>query len=600
MYAVTLYAQQHTKLLKQWYDQERHQLKREYSVLIKKPHILEGPYKAYFNNGRLQSEGQYKQNRQTGTWGYYYENGHLRMKGAMLEGKTHALWHYYYENGKLSQSGEWEKGVKNGSWKYYYENGGVRSEGLILHDKYEGLWKYYYEDGKIKATALFEGGVGAYKEYYPSGKLKMQGNITEGKSEGVWQYYYENGSLKAEGLEKNGQREDLWKFYHSNGQLSGEGNYLEGQTVGKWKYYHQNGQLSAEGEEIQGQRQGYWKLYYESGKFKAEGTFSVGDGLYKEFYESGKLKLTGNLQKGKSAGSWKYYYEDGILEGSCFFKDGEGMYSGFHKNGQLKMQGKIKDGQRVDTWTLYNEDGTLAGHYSAFYEEDLSKLFISEEITTPTDTVQEPSSAKKPDIVLRKKKLRYFTPAINETRTVIVSVNPLALLIGSLPVSAEYYMQERQGVEIGILLHKQPFFSRPASMPPGETFRSGITAHLRHKFYHPGRYLDTWYFGHELRLSAQTNGFIQNDTLQGNSQRSKVLLYEKRLEYSILVGSRIFKPLGKDGLSLDIYTGLGLGYRHFQKGWDIDKDSYSRQFPVLHKPAYYFPFRIGLSFGYYF
>jgi antitoxin component YwqK of YwqJK toxin-antitoxin module len=601
--AFTLYlplSAQQVRIIKQWYDTERLQLKREYSVLAKNPKVLEGPLVAYYSNGRFKMRGHYKQNKQTGLWEYFYENGNVKMSGLMQSGKPQGQWMYFYENGRLSQRGEWNQGVKNGSWKYFYENGELQSEGNIEEDKYVGAWKYYYEDGKPKATAFFENGEGTYKEFHITGKLKMKGTIVDGKSEGPWQYFYENGSLKSEGVEKRGLRDGLWRFYHPNGVLSGEGNYAQGETVGQWKYFHQNGKLSAEGEEMQGQREGHWKLYYESGKFKAEGTFSGGDGPYQEYYESGKLKIAGALEKGKSNGSWKYYYEDGTVEGTCFFRDGEGMYSGYHKNGQLKMKGKIKDGQRVGTWTLHHEDGTLAGHYSAIYESELALLPLPEVTLNIVDTLEEVQLSKKPDIVLKRRRIRYFKPSINETRTVILGINPIAVLFGSLPVSAEYYMQERQGIELRITAHKEPFFSNLASLPVGAVSKSGASIDIRHKLYHPDRYIDTWYFGHEARFSYLSNSIMQGDTIQGEFLVRKVNLYEHRLEYSLLAGSRIFRPIGKNGLSLDIFIGVGVGYRHFTRGWSPVIGDFDKYFPVLYKKEFYMPFRLGFSAGYYF
>ncbi len=591
---------QTVRMQQQWYDHSRKLLKQEYAVLTRNSKVLHGSFKAYYINGNISKQGQYTYNEPTGYWEYFYESGKPKMAGRLLNGKPDGFWNYYYENGHLSQTGTWSKGKKEGLWNHYYESGTLESSGEYANDKNIGLWKYFYEDGHLKATTLFEEGIGRFNGYYASGRLQMRGTIVDGKSTGLWQYYYEQGGLKAEGNEKEGLKEGYWVFYHPSGKISGEGNFENGKSKGPWTYYHTNGAISSQGEEEQGQKQGYWKLFYDNGALKGEGNFEGGDGPYKEYFESGKLKVSGQLKKGKSDGAWKYYYEDGSLEGSAFYNEGEGIYSGFYKDGTLKMQGRIIDGRRSGIWQLYREDGSLAGYYKAYYQGDVPLFEGVEEAVPAPDTIAEVISHRKPDLILRKEKPRYFRPAINEVKTFIISTNPLAIFAGALPVSVEYYMKERLGYEIGFTYLRNPFLRRYTSIQPGEMFRTGLAVDVRQKFYHPHYLFDTWYFGHELRLTYTGHEVYLTD-VNTQPERQELGLYTTRAEYSLLIGSRLFAPLEKKGgFTLDVFGGLGVGYRQVNKSWQGVNADFDNYFTNINRQPISIPVRLGLTLGYYF
>ena len=61
----------------------------------------DGPYKEYYENGQLQSEGTTKDSKRVGPYKGYYENGQLQSEGTYKDGKLDGLWKSYYENGQL-------------------------------------------------------------------------------------------------------------------------------------------------------------------------------------------------------------------------------------------------------------------------------------------------------------------------------------------------------------------------------------------------------------------------------------------------------------------------------------------------------------------
>jgi antitoxin component YwqK of YwqJK toxin-antitoxin module len=590
-YPLTILGQH--KKVQTWYDASKLHLKEEYYVLSQSPNTLDSLYVSFFQNGHISVKGYYLNGKAVGLWEYFYQGGALKMKGLLSNSLSFGLWQFFYENGKISFEGPMFKGKKSGKWTYYYENGERKSQGEYEEDNRIGVWKYYYEDGTYKATATYNKGKGKYTEYFTNGIIKSEGTLVDGQSSGLWKYYYDNGTLKAEGYEKNDLKEGMWKFYHPNGQLASQGGYEQGQSAGNWKYYHDNGVLSSEGEEASGQKNGYWKLYYKNGSFKGDANFQDGEGAYKEYHENGKIKIEGFLKNNKNHGSWKYYYETGELEGKCFFDFGNGNYIGYFPDGKIKMEGRIEDGKKVGIWKLYNEDGSLSGYYRSYYDDEtpIMEPVVPEKIDSISpDTI----GYKKPDLKLPKKKSRYFTKRINEFNGIIISTNPLAPLFGSVPLSFEYYLQERLGYELGLAWLKNPFF-RKANI--NENAWKGFEVHFRQKFYQKDQDKGMYYFGHELRYTDLNHHVVFIDSSQGTKTNVQLSASEKRYEYSILIGNRLMGDSHRKGYSFDVFIGIGLGYRMVNRGYSNRKDL-DNKFDQLKFQKLSLPLRAGLHVGY--
>lgn len=588
---------QHKKV-ETWYDVKKKILKESYYVLSGQKALLDSVYTSYYITGKMKVNGYYIRGKASGPWEYYYENGNLKMKGLLKDKGNEGKWQYYYENGKLNMEGFMDRGVRDGEWKFYFENERLKAQGSYRREKKEGLWKYYYEDGQFKAQCIFSNDRGNYQEVYPSGNRKSEGDIVGGKSFGLWKYYYENGPLKAEGQEKDGIKEGMWKFYHPSGNLMSEGTYSKGLSEGSWKYYYDNGKLSSEGLESGGKKEGYWKLYYKNGTFKGEGNFVSGDGSYKEYYESGKLKLEGFVKNDRNQGQWKYYYENGTMEGMCFFNEGIGKYTGFYESGKISMEGMIEGGNKTGIWKLYNEDGSIAGYYRTYYENDVPVFKAIAEGSA--DSTRKDTIAKyaKPKIRIPKRKSRYFIPKVNEFRSLIVSSNPLAIMFYQLPISLEYYFQERLGYELGCIIHRQPFFTAEKNINLNDVFTRGFKVYLRQKFYRRDQEVGMFYFGHELRLSKMDNSVSFADSTGGTVLIKTPVIHQYSMEYSVLIGDRIMGDAKSKGWTIDLFAGIGIGYQLFFNSWSGSMPRYDAQFTDFRRNRISIPFRFGVNIGY--
>ena len=596
-----------------YYDSQQQAPKETFQVAEANPNVLDGPYTAYFANGTVKTRGQYIDNQANGFWEYFYENGHAKMRGPLTNNQNAGSWEYFYENGQLQMAGTVYDSTRQGPWRFYYESGQLKREGSFEDGKKIEMWKEYFEGGALKTETIHQADTTHYRAFYPSGSLQLQGAKVHNVNEGRWKRYYPGGQLQAEGKYREGIRQGPWRFYYENGKLSSVGDFLDGSSVGKWTYYYENGQVSAEGAERNGVKEGYWKLYHSDGDFKGETIFNEGDGAYREYYQEGALKVKGRIVQGVNQDKWLYYYPDGTLEGECVFKNGEGTYFGYYPDGALKMKGTVADGERTGIWELYKPDGTLAGYYKSVYENNEPSFQALEEFAEQETAQQNDEVAtENPDYLYRKKKsLRYFEPKINERQRLIVGINPMALLASRLPLSAEYYFQERLGYEVEAGFFSNPFFMPGTAVTKNTLYQRGFFVNVKQKFYHPDSRAGMFYFGHQFGVDYLYHyANVAAATPPGgppHQPETALLAKEQRLSYSWLLGTRLIKNgdlvntrIVRDrharGLTFDLYGGIGLGYRlrhnRYEPG-SLQEEIAEQDF---RKP--FVPFYFGATVGY--
>ncbi len=571
-------------------------IQQEYFVVDTGASVLDGPYKSYFLTGQINTEGFYELGVPKGTWTYYYESGKVKIKTFYDSLAWGELWVYFFENGNVQKSGPVEGRNKIGLWNYYYESGARKEFGRYAENKKDGLWKYYYEDGELKAQAVFDLGEGLYQEYFPSGSLKMEGRIVNGKSDSTWIYYYPSGEKLAEGKELDGKKTGPWKYYHTDGSVKSEGNYVTGLKTGPWKQYYEGGSVKSEGVMEEDREQGYWKMYYQDGSTMGEGEYDKGSGKYREYYPNGKIKIEGAKANGKNQGKWYYYSETGAVEGEADFSNGEGHYVGYYENGKKKMEGDLKNGDKVGLWKLFNPDGSLAGTFEKIDEDAEPVYEPPKEKETKEKDLAIYSAPKSKYKFRRRKGWRYFTPRMNEYRSFILSANPVATFFGSFPISLEYYYQERLGYEVFLIFLRSPFYSTKDGVPEYKTYNRGVSLAIRQKMYFDQNLYGLFYFGHELRYTR--NNYFINVAEEENINFTPTL-EQNLIEYSILIGDRVFQSTANRGFTLDLWAGIGIGLRFSEQNWS-DNQRLDFLFSDVNQNTVSVPIRLGVTVGYMF
>jgi antitoxin component YwqK of YwqJK toxin-antitoxin module len=179
-----------------------------------------GKWKDFYQDGKIQAEGQYIDNRQAGTWRFYNRNGRIEQTGVFINGRAYGLWTWYYDDGSLLREEEYFQGRRDGPYREYGRDGEVIIEGEYADGERNGEWKYasgdFSEEGKY-ILGLMDG---TWKSFYPDGKLRFKGNYEQGNPQGSHIYYYPNGKVMEERHYDRGLREKTWKKYTEDGLLA--------------------------------------------------------------------------------------------------------------------------------------------------------------------------------------------------------------------------------------------------------------------------------------------------------------------------------------------------------------------------------------------
>ena len=300
-------------------------------------------------------------------------------------GLKQGSWKYFWENGNLQMEGSYQNDKKKGFFKYYDEAGNFKyvekyDNDVLIADAPETrqleVRTAYHSSGKRSITATYYKGVpeGIRREFDEAG------NVIRG-------YVFANGVLRFEGItDENGKRQGLWKEYYSTGELKSEGHYINSNFDGVWKFYFQDQKLELEGSYKDGKKDDVWHWYYPDGEIFQEENWHQGllDGDFVEYDENGDIIVKGAYLEGTEEGEWFYLrgnaiekgvYYDGMRTGlwTIRWRDNNkllseieydqdlyhGKYILYHDTGRTRISGKYFGGERVGVWQLYSEEGEL-------------------------------------------------------------------------------------------------------------------------------------------------------------------------------------------------------------------------------------------------
>lgn len=327
----------------------------------------------YYPNGRIASEGYFKNGLPTGIWKNYYPDGTLKSIGKKENGLSDSLWVFYDSEGRKTQVLDYYLDKKFGCAMYFDTSGNRIRE------------RFYWNDIPQNEEL----------DYYANGALKKRTLLLDGKPEGTAYEYDSLGTVIMEELYDNGYLKDRQTYnrYDENGK-----------KTGVWRTYFPNGTVQVEMSYQGGAKNGFVKTFDKKGKLidlqkmRSDSTAGYGEDvvmidLYKEFYPSGAQKLVGGLDNGRRTGIYREYDEQGkIINGYIYDQDtivargiirGDGVYEGdwvlYYKSGKEMAKGAFVNSRKDGKWIYYYENGRkeqegsfkdnqLSGEWNWYYQ----------------------------------------------------------------------------------------------------------------------------------------------------------------------------------------------------------------------------------------
>ncbi len=132
--------------------------------------IPDGAVKEY-ENGKLKSEGTFKDNQPIGPWKEYYSNDQLKMVTNYENGKKNGEYKFYFLGGKVRGGGTFENNKRVGVEKRFDESGKLSGEIDYRDKNYESIVKAYAEDGTSVVMYMKDGASVGYRTYDKSGNV---------------------------------------------------------------------------------------------------------------------------------------------------------------------------------------------------------------------------------------------------------------------------------------------------------------------------------------------------------------------------------------------------------------------------------------------
>ena len=308
--------------------------------------LKQGVWKTYFQNGKIKSEINYRDDMLNGSYKEYDENGNLSVllqyaKGILMEEKDTAemdveIRNQLDNNGNIVYSGSYRKNIPVGIHRMYDKTGKVINaylynsdgtklgEGIITNEgKKEGEWKYFNRDGTLRSSGNYANNLekGAWKYFYFNGKTEQTGVYKNGKVDGLWKWYYDNGDVRREEEYYEGKEEGVCIEYDTLGGIIENGSYFDGQKEGDW--FYNVGDYSEKGKYVGDLKDGKWQAFYKDGKLEYEGGFVQGnpDGEHVFYYPNGQIKEINYYVMGISEKNWKKFDENGLLLITITYRD---------------------------------------------------------------------------------------------------------------------------------------------------------------------------------------------------------------------------------------------------------------------------------------
>lgn len=142
----------------------------------------------------------------------YYPDGSLRSEGTLVRRKYDGPYKTYYSNGQPACVCSYSNGKRNGLQQIYTEDGKRSFTGNYIHDLREGIIEVYHSNGMIWTTRIYKNDRPwtVLSNFNSGGEIMEKGTLKDG--EGTVYLYDENGRLEFIETYSKGKRKKTERF----------------------------------------------------------------------------------------------------------------------------------------------------------------------------------------------------------------------------------------------------------------------------------------------------------------------------------------------------------------------------------------------------
>ena len=290
-------------------------------------HLLHGKYTEYHDNGKIRTQGQYKEGNPDGSWSHFHFNGRVYEQGIYRNNIKDSLWQQWDDQGKLTKESLYDYGADNPfapvREKEYNAAGLLVSSKEINADK-QAILQEWSPQGNLMRYVRYSNGMqmnwnnADYREFeknwYDNGQVKF---IHNKRSDTSYVSYFRNGQMERlnigrwDGMIRN-ERITEWNIQGTR-LLYIEITHGNGNNYQDVKRYYSNGNLSH--REINNNKEHTDLRYSFDGKnhVKSRMINQQLQGRYEERDTLNGQFLVGHYDQGIRHGLWELKTKDSVI-----------------------------------------------------------------------------------------------------------------------------------------------------------------------------------------------------------------------------------------------------------------------------------------------
>ena len=290
-------------------------------------HLLHGKYTEYHDNGKIRTQGQYKEGNPDGSWSHFHFNGRVYEQGIYRNNIKDSLWQQWDDQGKLTKESLYDYGADNPfapvREKEYNAAGLLVSSKEINADK-QAILQEWSPQGNLMRYVRYSNGMqmnwnnADYREFeknwYDNGQVK---SIHNKRSDTSYVSYFRNGQMERlnigrwDGMIRN-ERITEWNIQGTR-LLYIEITHGNGNNYQDVKRYYSNGNLSH--REINNNKEHTDLRYSFDGKnhVKSRMINQQLQGRYEERDTLNGQFLVGHYDQGIRHGLWELKTKDSVI-----------------------------------------------------------------------------------------------------------------------------------------------------------------------------------------------------------------------------------------------------------------------------------------------
>jgi len=152
-----------------------------YELAAQQSHSAHIPFRYYYPDSSLLSEGTFVRRKYDGSYKSYYKNGQAACICAYRNGKRNGLQQMFSEDGKRSFSGNYINGLREGIIEIFHSNGTIWTTRIYKDNRPWTVLSNFNSDGEIMEKGTLKDGEGTLYLYDENGKLEFIETYSKGK-----------------------------------------------------------------------------------------------------------------------------------------------------------------------------------------------------------------------------------------------------------------------------------------------------------------------------------------------------------------------------------------------------------------------------------